>query len=90
MLVYHRNISRMDESHPHKQVIVEKVKTKLLEVYKSRPFKTFTMLFLWLLESDPNKKQEYLKLIYSRADEQELIDIMADPTVHNPTSEAIK
>lgn len=49
MLVYHRNISKMAESHPHKAVICERVKNKLLEVYKARPYKTFTMVFLWLL-----------------------------------------
>lgn len=86
MLVYRRNIANIPESYPHKQVVVEKIKAKLLELHKTRPYKIFSMLFLWLLESNPAKKEEYLKLVYRQPDEAELFEIMENPIATNDTS----
>jgi hypothetical protein len=90
MLVYFGNLRVMiDNPTNHKEIILKKLKVKLLEVYKEKRYKTFTMMFLWLLETDPIKKQEYFKLIYTQPEEQELFDIMRDPTIINPTAQTI-
>lgn len=50
MLVYWANMKAIDKNSEFRAIIYKKVKDKLLDIYKRKKFKIFTMLFLWLLE----------------------------------------